>query len=104
MSKLFGVYSKKELLALIDKSMSDNDVAMFSSFVSGLETKPKKKITNIGFDFFHEGIKNADGLNSLMKGNIIFSLIISKNPGYTISDDYVKKLKENDGVYGFTEK
>lgn len=95
-------YTKKEFIALLERDMADNDIVLMSTAVKGAETLSKLSLTRLTFEFPHEMIAKPDNILHLLKGSIVASTIIVRNPIQQVSKMYLDGLKENDGVFGFT--
>jgi hypothetical protein len=102
MKVTFSTYTKKELIAMIERDMNENDVAVLSTAIKEMDSKPKLKLTNLTFQFPHEMIAQPDNVLHLLSGSIVSSLIIVREPKKKISKMYLDGLKKNDGVFGFS--
>jgi hypothetical protein len=103
MAKLnFCTYTKKEFMSMMEKIINDNDVVILTTAVKTMETKPKLKLSFLSFQFPHEMLNEPDDIRGLVVGNVVSSIIVARNPKETVSKEYMKQLKKNDGVYGFT--
>lgn len=103
MSKVtMSTYSKKEFLALIERTMKDGDVVVFSNGVKETKIVNKFKMANITIQFPHEMFAVPDDIRSYLFGNIVGTIIIVKEPEKKLSPMYLEGLKQNDGAFGFT--
>ncbi len=62
MKVLFTTYTKKEFIAMIERDMKENDVAVLSTGIKNMETKLKLQLTNLTFQFPHEMIAQPDNV------------------------------------------
>lgn len=97
-----AAYSKKEFLALIEKTMKDDDVLVFSNAVKETSIVKKFKMANITTQIPHEMFADPEDIRSYLFGNIVATIIIIKDPKTKLSKEYQEGLKEKDGAFGFT--
>lgn len=102
MTRLFSAYTKKELIALIEKTMNDSDIAILTTALQQMDSKPKLKLTNLTFQFPHEMLAKPENVLHALDGNITTSLIFLKKPKEQLSKQYLNGVKNNGGVFGFT--
>lgn len=103
MSKVsFCTFTKKEFLARIGKDIGENDIVILTTAIKSMETKPRQKLSFLSFQFPHEMLNEPDDIRGLVNGNLTISIVVARNPKETISAEYLKQIKKNDGVYGFS--
>lgn len=98
----FCTYTKKEFIEMLQRDVKDSDVIILTTATKSMETKPKAKASFVSFQFPHEMLNEPDDIRGLLAGNIVTSVVIARNPKQTISKEYLKQLKANGGVYGYT--